>query len=71
MKDLHAIEVYVVGLALDYCVGSTALDAQKLGFKTSIIMEGTRPVANESKIVMMEKLKAAGVECISVDSVLK
>jgi nicotinamidase/pyrazinamidase len=37
-------EVVVVGLALDYCVKSTALDAQQLGFKTTVILAGTRPV---------------------------
>lgn len=29
--------VYCCGLAYDYCVGSTAIDAAKLGFKTFII----------------------------------
>lgn len=37
-------EVTVVGLALDYCVKSTALDAHKLGFKTTVRLDGTRPV---------------------------
>jgi nicotinamidase/pyrazinamidase len=36
--------VTVVGLALDYCVKSTAIDADKLGLKTTVLLEGTRPV---------------------------
>ncbi len=41
----HGVEeVTVVGLALDYCVKSTAIDAHTLGFKTSVLLSGTRAV---------------------------
>jgi nicotinamidase/pyrazinamidase len=36
-------EAAVVGLALDYCVKETALDAAKL-FRTTLLADGTRPV---------------------------
>ncbi len=36
--------VVVVGLALDYCVKSTAIDAHQLGLATTVILSGTRPV---------------------------
>src|SRR5690606_37820350 len=35
LKAKGIVEVDVVGLALDYCVKATALDSQKLGFKTA------------------------------------
>ncbi len=41
-NDVEAVTV--VGLALDYCVKSTAIDAHKLGFKSTVLLEGTRPV---------------------------
>lgn len=37
-------DAFIVGLAADYCVRSTALDAHAEGFKTWIVEEGTRPV---------------------------
>lgn len=37
-------DVYVVGLAGDYCVKSCAEDAAKEGFRTYLIEECTRPV---------------------------
>jgi nicotinamidase/pyrazinamidase len=41
----RAIErLVVVGLALDYCVKETALDAVRLGFDTVVPLEVTRPV---------------------------
>ena len=36
--------VYVMGLATDYCVKATALDARELGFDTCVIEDGCRPV---------------------------
>ena len=36
--------VYVLGLATDYCVKATALDACELGFDTWVIEDGCRPV---------------------------
>jgi nicotinamidase/pyrazinamidase len=35
-------EVYIMGLATDYCVKYTVLDAIKLGFTTYLIQEGCR-----------------------------
>jgi nicotinamidase/pyrazinamidase len=36
--------VVVLGLATDYCVKETALDAVRLGFTTTVLREGIRPV---------------------------
>ena len=41
----HGIErVVVLGLATDYCVRATALDARALGFDTTVLRDGVRPV---------------------------
>lgn len=37
-------QVYVMGLATDYCVKATALDARKLGFDVWVIEDGCRAV---------------------------
>ena len=44
LRELNVKKVCVVGLALDYCVGSTALDAKKAGFEVTVIAEGTKSV---------------------------
>ena len=38
------IEIHVVGLALDYCVKFSALDAKQLGYNTSLILDATKAV---------------------------
>ena len=37
-------EVGIGGLALDYCVKETALDALRIGFPTTVLTDATRPV---------------------------
>ena len=37
-------EVFIVGLATDYCVKFTALDAAELGYKTNVIADATKAV---------------------------
>ena len=39
--------VMVLGLATDYCVKATALDAAALGYRTSVVTDGVRPVELE------------------------
>lgn len=48
LTEQNVTEVYVMGLALDYCVKYTALDAVDLGFKTNLIVEGCRAVNLEA-----------------------
>lgn len=44
LRERGVRRVYIGGLAEDYCVKSTALDALKGGFETVVIREATRPV---------------------------
>lgn len=47
LRENGITDVYCVGLAADYCVGATAADAAKEGFRTWIIDEATRAVMDE------------------------
>ena len=44
LKANEVNEIYVVGLATDYCVKFTALDGASLGFDTYVIKDATRAV---------------------------
>lgn len=63
LKDKGIDEVHVVGLALDYCVKATALDAKQLGFETVVIEKGTRAVnlSPDDGNNSLKELKAAGI----------
>ena len=44
LKSLDIKRVFVVGLALDFCVQYTAIDSANLGYKTFVIQNATLPV---------------------------
>jgi len=52
-------EIVVVGLATDYCVGSTSLHAIQEGFPTTLLRDLARPVSEETGKAMEQKVEAA------------
>jgi len=60
--DEHNINsVEICGLALDYCVRATALDAAEKGYNTEVLLNLTRPVAWETGIKAISDLQDADV----------
>ncbi len=64
-------QVYVMGLATDYCVKYTALDALKLGFDVFLIEDGCRAVdlKDGDGDRAMAELRAAGVTIVESGSI--
>ncbi|HEY8517272.1 MAG TPA: isochorismatase family protein [Candidatus Binatia bacterium] len=56
--------VVVLGLATDYCVRATALDAVREGFATTVLREGVRPVDRQpgDGERALEEMRQAGIE---------
>ena len=56
----------IAGLATDYCVKATALDAIRLGYPTRILADGIRPVdlAPGDGVRALAEMEAAGVEVV-------
>ncbi|KAF2737710.1 Isochorismatase hydrolase [Polyplosphaeria fusca] len=71
LSDAHISDVYVVGLAADYCVKFTALDAQKEGFKTWVVGEATKPVDDSSIPGVYDEYEKVGVKVIGQDEVFR
>ncbi len=69
LKRSDVQDVYVVGLATDYCVKFTALDALKLGFKTHLIEDACRGVnLNPGDVATaINEMRAAGAMVINSD----
>lgn len=57
-------QVDVVGLATDYCVKATALDARKAGFHTRVLLEYCAAIAPETEAVAKTEMAAAGIEIV-------
>lgn len=59
----HGIgHVDVVGLATDFCVKATALDAIKCGFTASVLMDKCAGVAEGSSLDAMSEMLVAGIQ---------
>jgi len=59
----HGIDtVDVVGIATDYCVRATALDAVRNGFATRVLLGLTASVAPESAAKAIDELRAVGAD---------
>jgi nicotinamidase-related amidase len=63
--------LFVGGLATDYCVLNTVLDARKLGFETFLIEDAIAAVnvAPEDGANAIQKMKDAGSETITVEKI--
>ncbi|MCD6123363.1 MAG: bifunctional nicotinamidase/pyrazinamidase [Spirochaetales bacterium] len=66
LRNLHIDTVYLTGLATDYCVYYTAIDAVKLGYRTNLFIKGSRgvnfPEGNVERAV--NDMKERGVKII-------
>jgi nicotinamidase/pyrazinamidase len=66
LLDRGVDRVHVVGLALDYCVRATALDARRAGFEVTLHRGATRAInatpGDDERA--LEELRAAGVELV-------
>ena len=68
LKEAGVTHVYVVGLAMDYCVKCTAMDAAKEGFVTYVVQEGTKAVDPGEKGwgAAQKDLNGAGVAMVTL-----
>ncbi len=73
LKAQRVTEVFVCGLATDYCVKFTALDAAKMGFKTHLIEDASRGVNLRPDDVRnaIEEMNRAGVVVMQSGGILK
>jgi nicotinamidase/pyrazinamidase len=62
LREHGADKITVVGLATDYCVKNTVLDARRLGFEVDVDSEGVRAVNREpgDDERALDEMRAAG-----------
>jgi nicotinamidase/pyrazinamidase len=71
LRERAVTDVYVLGLATDYCVNATSLDARQLGFNTFLVIDGCRGVNLQPGDVdrAVTEMRAAGVHIATSNSV--
>jgi nicotinamidase/pyrazinamidase len=62
LRERSIMDIYLMGLALDYCVKYSALDARQLGLNTYVILDGCRGIELEPGDIdrALDEMKRAG-----------
>lgn len=71
LKDRGITSIFVCGLAFDYCVRYSALDALEVTPDVRVIVDACRSVAPESEVEARAELLARGVKLVLSGDVLK
>ena len=62
LRSWGALEIVLAGLATDYCVLHTALDARGLGYAVTVVEAGCRGIDHDGSLAAAwERMAAAGV----------
>jgi len=62
LRERGIASIYVCGLATDFCVAWTALDARKLGFAATVIEDACRAIDTQGSLASAwERMESAGV----------
>lgn len=62
LELLDATDVYVCGIATEYCVRNTCEDLLKAGFKVHLLKDCLAYVDHEGHVKALEEMKAEGIE---------
>jgi len=62
LRERGVASVVLTGLATDYCVGFSALDAARLGYNVTVRLDACRPINLDGSLArMLDQMRAAGV----------
>jgi nicotinamidase/pyrazinamidase len=73
LKSRGVRRVYVAGLATDYCVRATTLDALRLGYETFVVTDGVRAVNVEPDDgdKALAEMREQGAHLVTSESILR
>ena len=73
LRQYAAIRLFVMGLATDYCVQFTVLDALRLGFETVLVTDGCRGVdqAAGDSVAAVTRMNSEGARLMTSDHVIR
>jgi len=67
LKQNHIKKVYLCGLALDFCVYYSAIDAKNLGYETNVILNATKAIdLDESKNKSLKDMESKNISLINL-----
>lgn len=70
LDELQVGQIYLVGIALDYCVFWSAMDSKKLGYDTYVIQDATKGITIEGIGKAVTEMTDLGIQLIQSDAIL-
>lgn len=64
LRDAGITDVYVCGLAFDFCVSFTAKDAASAGFNVVFVEDASRAITEEGKVAAADAMTAMGITLV-------
>ena len=61
--------LYIAGLATDYCVLYTSLDAKELGLDVYVVKDACRSISLDTEAMAFQKMKEKGVHFVTAEEV--
>lgn len=68
LRERGLRKVVLAGLATDFCVGFSALDAIRLGFETEVVMGASRAIDLDGSLAAMERRMGRSGVTLAVDA---
>lgn len=65
LKEMQIDTVFVAGLALDFCVKYSAIDAKKRGYNTFVLLDASKPTRSENIPIVIHELNERGIYVIN------
>ncbi|KAF4611697.1 hypothetical protein D9613_004207 [Agrocybe pediades] len=69
LQDRGVTDIYFCGLAGDYCVKYTAIDAMQYGYKTWLVTDAIKSISNEE--TWLDTADAKGIHSTTVEELMK
>jgi len=69
LRELGVRRVFVCGLAMDYCVHYSAIDARRLGFEVVVLLDACRAIDLDGSLAAaLDTMRKAGVALVETES---
>ena len=70
MRRLDIKRLYITGLALDYCVFYSAIDAKELGYDVFVVQDATRGITDKGVKDAIKEMEDKGISIIMSSDIL-
>jgi len=70
LRRMGVSELYVCGVATEYCVKATVLDALRLGFRVYVVKDAVRGISEEGERRALEEMKEEGAAVVKAADLL-